>query len=136
MQRSTDNSAETYIVCKPVAVRPIKADIPGEGASGPPTSVVAGVSAVEEMPTRDLFGLCSPEDCISSCEDDKFTKRITSSQRRLDTGDTIIGITERCPGESKMSASAVNTDRQEMGSTKKPAGLVYSSTDFRPYQAR
>lgn len=136
MQRTQSNSAETYIVSKPIAVRPIKADIPGEGASGPPVSVVSGVCAVEEMPTRNLFGLCTAEDCISSCEDGKFVKPDRGSRlNRNNEGDTIIGITERCPGESHMSASAVETEGQA-ASTSKPQGLVYSATDFRPYGAR
>lgn len=140
MQKDTDNNADDYIRCKPVAVRPVRKDVPGEDASGPPVSVISGVEAVEMMPTRNLFGLCSAEECVGSTEDRKFPKPDFNLLRRNEgaNDEMIIGITERCVGESRMSASAVsdNVSACLPGANKANSGPVYSATDFRPYNRR
>lgn len=138
MQKTDSNSLEKYIRAKN---RQNDAKLVGEaGCSclGAPIGTGGGVSAVEAVPTVNVFPVCSAAECLDSGQDLKFTSPNRGSAYRNKTGDpenSIIGQLEAVPGESSLSAAAYETIYCESIKPERK-GFRYNANDFTPYAKR
>lgn len=134
MQKDDSNSLEKYIKAKSKQNR---VDLSGEaGCSclGAPIGTGGGVSAVEAIPTVNVFPVCSASECLDSSVDQKFSKEMGRPRRvdRADQQDAIIGEIAPAPGESTLAASAITSEAIE----PKKRGMRYNPNDFTPYSRR
>ena len=133
MQQGPGNSASAYIQAQPCTPCDMKRTTPGHVAMGPNTSAVAGVSAVESIPSHSLFSLCTPTECLDASIDQRDAKgrraRSTASE-----SDAIVGEIERAPGESRLDAAAFTSDDTKQVRQKQSGGPQYRANDFTPYR--
>ena len=133
MQQGPGNSASAYIQPQPCTPTDMKRTTPGHVAMGPNTSTVAGVSAVESIPSHSLFSLCTPTECLDASIDTRDAKGRHPRSTASDT-DAIVGEIERAPGESSLDAAAFTADDTKQVRQKQGGGPQYRANDFTPYR--